>query len=65
MIAPDMDDLVFEVKMLAEGIMVRPVAGFGAPGCIRVTVGTEEANVAFIEALENIGKETGKWGTNS
>lgn len=37
-----------------EGIMVRPVAGFGAPGCIRVTVGTEEANRAFIQALEKI-----------
>lgn len=37
-----------------EGIMVRPVAGFGAPGCIRVTIGTAEANIAFITALEKI-----------
>lgn len=37
-----------------EGIMVRPVAGFGAPGCVRVTVGTREANAAFIGALEKV-----------
>lgn len=37
-----------------EGIMIRSVAGFGAPGCVRVTIGTKKANRAFIVALEKI-----------
>jgi len=53
---PDMNDEAFTAKMLDEGIMVRPMAGFGAPGCVRVTIGTEEANDAFFAALRNIVK---------
>lgn len=56
MIQPEMTDKDFEAKLFAEGIMVRPVAGFGAPGCIRVTIGTPEANEAFIKGLETILK---------
>ena len=44
----------FEETILKEGIMVRPAGGFGAPGCIRVTVGTEEANRAFIAGLKTV-----------
>lgn len=51
LIKPAMDSLEFEAKMLEEGVMVRPVANFGAPGCVRVTIGTEEANEAFVAAL--------------
>ncbi len=54
LLKPTMEDLEFEAKMLAEGIMVRPVAGFGAPGCIRTTIGTMEANRAFVRALKTI-----------
>jgi len=48
---------VLEAKMLKAGVMIRPVAKFGAAGCIRVTIGTEEANHTFINALENILNE--------
>ena len=34
---------VFE-RLLREGVIVRPLAGFGAPAAIRVTVGTSEEN---------------------
>lgn len=54
LIKPPMDPGEFEEKMFQEGIMVRPVANFGAPGCVRVTVGTAEANVAYLEALKRI-----------
>lgn len=54
LIKPEMKDTLFEEKMLGEGIMVRPVANFGAPGCIRVTIGTEEANRAFVGALSRV-----------
>ena len=51
LIRPNIDPALFESKMLEQGVMVRPVANFGAPGCVRVTIGTREANDAFIRAL--------------
>jgi histidinol-phosphate aminotransferase len=39
-------------QLLRLGVIVRPLAGFGAPGAIRVTVGTPEENAIFAEALE-------------
>ena len=49
---PPMDDALFVGKMLENGVMVRPVANFGASGCVRVTIGTHKANEALIKALE-------------
>jgi histidinol-phosphate aminotransferase len=40
--------------LLREGVIVRPLAGFGAPGAIRVTVGTPEEIAFFGEALERV-----------
>ncbi len=54
LLRPEMDEYEFESKMQAEGVMVRPVANFGAPGCVRVTIGTREANEACIAALRKI-----------
>ena len=54
MIKPSMDASDFEQAMLSHGIMVRPVEKFGAPGCVRVTIGTSEANDAYIEALDKV-----------
>jgi len=42
-------------RLRDEQIMVRPLGGvWGAPTCIRVTVGTAEQNQAFIHALHKI-----------
>ena len=41
-------------KCLELGIMVRSGEVFLAPDCVRVTIGTREANKAFIHALEKI-----------
>ena len=41
-------------QLLQEGVIVRPTAGFGAPGGIRVTVGTAEENTRFREALGRV-----------
>ena len=54
LLKPEMPDKDFEAAILKEGIMVRPVTGFGAPGCVRVTIGTQEANEAFIAGLKAI-----------
>jgi histidinol-phosphate aminotransferase len=41
-------------RLLEQGVIVRPTAGFGAPGGIRVTVGTPEENAIFREALGRV-----------
>jgi histidinol-phosphate aminotransferase len=41
-------------RLLGEGVIVRPTAGFGAPGAIRVSVGTPEENTFFAEALGRV-----------
>ena len=40
--------------LLREGVIVRPLAGFGSPGALRVTVGTPEENAFLDEALARI-----------
>ncbi|NVM20984.1 MAG: histidinol-phosphate transaminase [Desulfobacterales bacterium] len=42
---------VFE-KMLGMGVIVRPMAAYGYPACIRVNVGLPEENRRFIETLK-------------
>ena len=54
MINPNMDVTEFENRMLEFGLMVRTVAGFGAPGCVRVTIGTQAANRAYTSALRQL-----------
>jgi histidinol-phosphate aminotransferase len=41
-------------KLLREGVIVRPMGGFGMPGHIRITVGTAEENERLVKALERV-----------
>ena len=41
-------------QLLREGVIVRPLGGFGSPGGIRVTVGTPDENELFGEALGRV-----------
>jgi histidinol-phosphate aminotransferase len=41
-------------QLLRQGVIVRPLAGFGAPEAIRISVGTEEENLFFRSALQHV-----------
>ncbi len=43
--------LVFEA-LLKQGVIVRPIAGYGLPDYLRVTIGTEAQNRRFLAALD-------------
>lgn len=43
---------VFE-KLLRQGVIVRPVAGYGMPDHLRVTIGLKEENERLLAALQN------------
>jgi histidinol-phosphate aminotransferase len=48
------DTRVLFEALLAEGVIVRPLHGFGAPSAIRVTCGTADENAFFAEALARV-----------
>ncbi|TVO59213.1 histidinol-phosphate transaminase [Denitromonas ohlonensis] len=39
-------------KLLAQGVIVRPIAGYGMPQWLRVSIGLPEENARFISALQ-------------
>ena len=41
-------------RLLREGVIVRPLQGFGSPTAIRVSVGTPEENAFFADALGRV-----------
>lgn len=52
LVQPSGDDQEFVDQLIRNGIMTRPVTNFGAPGKVRISIGTREANEALIRALE-------------
>ena len=42
-------------RLQDEGVAVRPLGHWGAPNCIRVTIGTPEQNQAFLQAARRVG----------
>ena len=41
--------------LLRQGVIVRPLAGFGAPDAIRITVGTPDEHAFLAQALQRLG----------
>lgn len=39
--------------LLRQGVIVRPVANYGLPHCLRVTIGTSAENQRFLDALQS------------
>ena len=42
------------IRLLREGVIVRPVKLYGFPTSLRVTVGRHEENEQFLEALQRV-----------
>ena len=45
---------LFFMKLMKQGVIVRPLSSFGLREAIRVTIGTPEQNRKFIEALKKV-----------
>jgi histidinol-phosphate aminotransferase len=46
------DGAAVNQKLLQQGVIVRPIGGYGLPEWLRVTIATEAENARFLEALE-------------
>ena len=51
---PGGDGEALAERLLRQGVIVRALGGFGAPGAIRVTAGTDEENEEFARALRQV-----------
>jgi histidinol-phosphate aminotransferase len=49
------DAAAFANRLQDDGVAVRPLGSWGAPNCIRVTIGTPEQNQVFLEAARRRG----------
>jgi histidinol-phosphate aminotransferase len=45
----------FQERLRGEGVSVRPLGAWGAPSCIRVSIGTPEQNAVLLSAARKIG----------
>jgi len=57
MFFPKIDIGNLNVRLLEEGVIIRPLRGFGVPNAMRVTVGSEEDNNFFVDKLKTILSE--------
>ncbi|MBF7729495.1 histidinol-phosphate transaminase [Pseudomonas sp. N040] len=48
------DTTTLNQALLREGVIVRPVGGYGMPNFLRVSIGTERENSRFLEALAKV-----------
>lgn len=44
----------FTIELMQKGVIVRPLEAFEAPEHVRITIGTEEENMFFLEKLKEI-----------
>jgi histidinol-phosphate aminotransferase len=43
-----------EAGLLERGVVLRPMAGYGLPGCLRITVGDASENRRLLSALDEV-----------
>ena len=51
------DAAPLEARLLERGVVLRPMAGYGLPTCLRITVGTRGENQRLLDALDAINKK--------
>jgi histidinol-phosphate aminotransferase len=51
---PEIAVAELNLRLLKEGVIIRPTAGFGIPDGMRVTIGLEEENEFFIKKLKKV-----------
>ena len=59
------DAAAFADRLQDEGVAVRPLRHWGAPNCIRVTIGTPEQNQAFLKAVRRVTALARRPGTRT
>jgi len=52
-------------RLQNEGVAVRPLGPWGAPRCIRVTIGTPEQNQIFLNAMRRLGSSVERVGSRA
>jgi histidinol-phosphate aminotransferase len=52
------DAAAVAARLQDEGVAVRPLRSWGAPSCIRVTIGTPEQNLAFLQAARRLSSSS-------
>lgn len=57
MFFPGVNLMELNTRLLREGVIIRPLGGFGVPDAMRVTIGFQEDNDFFIEKLEKVLRE--------
>jgi histidinol-phosphate aminotransferase len=57
---PEVDVADLNLRLLKQGVIIRPAGGFGIPEAMRVTVGQEEENNFFLAKLQRALKEMKK-----
>ena len=43
-----------EAGLVARGVVLRPMGGYGLPTCLRITVGNRDENRRFLQALDEV-----------
>jgi histidinol-phosphate aminotransferase len=46
------DGAAINIRLLKQGVIVRPIGGYGLPNHLRITIGLERENAMFLKALE-------------
>jgi histidinol-phosphate aminotransferase len=57
------DAAAFANRLREEGVAVRPLGPWGAPNCIRVTIGRPEQNQIFLNAARRIRSNPSEVGS--
>ncbi len=50
------DTPALESALLARGVVLRPMAGYGLPDCLRITVGTPAENARLLAVLDDLAE---------